>query len=82
MGILHDLKIENDILIVADGWPSWFFALEGFKYSSVKVFMRSSLSIKEEFKSVGDAKVLLQESELERWFEDHPTCEMPVCIQS
>lgn len=72
MGILRDLKIDCDILVVADGWPSWFFALEGFRSKSIKLFMKSSLSVKEEFKAAGDPDCILKEEELEGWFAEHP----------
>ena len=69
MGILQDLKIDYDILVVAEGWPSWFFALEVFRSKSIKLFMKSSLSVKEEFKAAGDPDCILTEEELAEWFE-------------
>ena len=72
MGILRDLKIDYDILVVAEGWPSWFFALEGFRSKSIKLFMKSSFSVKEEFKAVGNPDFILKEEELAEWFEEHP----------
>lgn len=80
MGILQELRIPHDILIVAEGWPSWFFTLEGFDCKSVKIFLRSSLLSKEEFKAVGSrrnsravgpADNLIMEADLEDWFENH-----------
>lgn len=65
MGILQELRIPHGILIVAEGCPSWFF-------KSVKIFLRSSLSIKEELKAVGSAENLIIEADLDlillAWF--------------
>lgn len=72
MGILKDLRIPHDILIVVEGWPSWFFVLEGFDFKSVRIFLMASLSIREKFKAVGPADNLITEAELEDWFENHP----------
>lgn len=67
MGILRELNVQNDVLIVAKGWPSWFFALEGFKSHSIKIFLRASLSVKEEFKALAGNHPILKEDELEDW---------------
>lgn len=73
MGILRQLKIDYDILVVADGWLSWFFVLKGFNYRSIKLFMKSSLSVKEEFKAVEKYDCILKQEELDQWFGDHLT---------
>ena len=52
MGILTSCKPSTGTAVIfAEGWPSWFFAIEGLGFDDVKVCSKASLSTMQELKS-------------------------------
>ena len=51
VGSLHKLKSDLNVLIIAEGWPSWFYAVQGLGFKRIRIrLINTSLSIYHEVK--------------------------------
>lgn len=51
IGTLHKLKSKLKVLILAEGWPSWFFAIQGLGFTEIRIrLINTSLSVFHEIK--------------------------------
>jgi hypothetical protein len=71
-GSISHSQVDEPVLVIAQGWPSWSFALDGLGFGSITTSAQfPSLSSKEEFKSTSLGPSLISNHSIDDWIAKH-----------
>ena len=71
-GTFNVSPLPQHALVIAQGWPSWTFALEGLGFESISTIASfSNLSSREEFRSTSMGQTLISREAVSKWALSH-----------
>jgi hypothetical protein len=71
-GTFQHLQLEMHALVIAQGWPSWSYALEGLGFASTSTLASfENVSSREEFLVTDLGSTLIHQSKLNDWLSEH-----------
>jgi hypothetical protein len=69
-GTLNQVQLNENALVLSQGWPSWAFAIDGLGFNSITTIASfRSLTSRNEFQSTSLGKTLTSRSNLISWIE-------------